>query len=51
MGGFSAEVDWEVYEISLADFDERTGRTLVATNLYGAGVGEAIRIYLADLPP
>ena len=36
--------------VSLADFDEWTGRILIGTNRYGENVG-GIRIYLADLPP
>ena len=36
--------------IALADFDERTGRVLMGTTLYGGGFG-GIRLYLADLPP
>ena len=49
-GGFSAKVDLEVHRIRFADFDERTGRILVATNRRGAGE-EGIRVQLADLPP
>ena len=59
-GGFSAAVGgvdlegWEEpeHEIRFVDFDERTGRISIATDRYGMGRdGEAIRIYLADLPP
>jgi len=57
-GGFSAEVEdfdggnWKEHDVRFADFDERTGRILIATNVYGVwGEGDAIRIYLANLPP
>ena len=36
--------------VSVADFDERTGRILMGTTLYGENFGN-IRLYLADLPP
>ena len=64
-GGFTAEVqDFEhdcrdEHKILFADFDERTGRILIATNLRG-DIGPSslyrednrpIRIYFADLPP
>ena len=47
----NAKVNWKVHNINFADLDEMTGRVLVAVNLPGAGVDEAIRIHLADLPP
>jgi len=53
-GGFSAFIEgpldeeWEVHEIKFVDFDERTGRMLIATGLWGES--EATRICLADLP-
>jgi hypothetical protein len=57
-GGFSVDVElpedsiWNEHEVTLADFDERTGRILIGTNRYGAvNEDQAIRIYLADLPP
>ena len=59
-GGFSAGLGipggtiWEIQEVELADFDERTGRILIGTNWYasyGAGHHCGSRIYLADLPP
>ena len=55
MSGFSADVDVSderEHEVTLADFDERTGRILISTDWYGAeNEGQGIRIYLADLPP
>jgi hypothetical protein len=57
-GRFSIELElpgdgsWDEHEVRLVDFDERTGRVLIGTNRYGAyNEGQAIRIYLADLPP
>jgi hypothetical protein len=56
-GGFSAKIEpdedwWDEHDIRFADFDERTGRILISTNRCGAyNEGEALRIYLADLPP
>jgi len=56
-GGFSAVVDgpvyddWEEPEIRFADFDERTGRILLATHGGVWGESGATRISLADLPP
>ena len=57
-GGFDAELvlpddgSWDEQEVRIVDFDERTGRILIGTNRSGEYSGnEAIRIYLADLPP
>ena len=57
-GGFSAEVDetevddWDEQVMSFADFDERTGRVMIAMRQYGAqDETNATRICLADLPP
>ena len=56
-GGFSGDLelpeDGPIYsqEVRLLDFDERTGRILIATNRYEEyNEDEANRIYLADLP-
>ena len=56
--GFSADVelpedaDWWEHEVTLADFDERTGRILIGTNrIVAYHDGQGIRIHLADLPP
>ena len=56
--GFGAELElpgdgiWDDQEVRLVDFDERTGRILIGTNRYGEyNESEAVRIYLADLPP
>ena len=58
VGGFDAELElpddgtWDDQEVRIVDFDERTGRILIGTNRYGEyNEKEAIRIYLADLPP
>jgi len=57
-GGFGVELElpgdgnWNEHEVRLVDFDERTGRILIGTNRYGEyNEREAIRVYLADLPP
>ena len=57
-GGFDAELElpddgsWDDQEVRIVDFDDRTGRILIGTNQYGEyNQSEAIRIYLADLPP
>lgn len=57
-GGFDAELElpddgsWDNQEVRIVDFDDRTGRILIGTNRYGEyNQSEAIRIYLADLPP
>ena len=57
-GGFSAEVrvpedpEWDGYEVTLADFDERTGRVLIGADRLGMlNTDKGIRIYLADVPP
>ena len=58
-GGFSIEVElslmgddyWEEHILRFVDFDERTGRVLIATNSGAWGEPQATRIYLADLPP
>ena len=40
------------HKVTLADFDERTGRILIGTDRYGEyNEDRGIRIYLADLPP
>ena len=57
VGGFTAVIegpvgdDWEEHEIRFADFDESTGRILIATHGGVWGESEGTRIYLADLPP
>ena len=58
VGGFHAELGlpddgrWDEHQVRFADFDERTGRILIGTNLCEMyKQDEAIRIYLADLPP
>jgi len=56
-GGFCAVIEaptdgeWEEHKMRFADFDERTGRVLIATHGGWWGETEATRIYLADLPP
>ena len=57
-GGFSADFHlpedryWEEHVVTLADFDERTGRILIGTDRCdGYNEDEGTRIYLADLPP
>ena len=56
-GGFTADVDlfpdhrWEEHEVTLADFDERTGRILIGTDRLGEFEDQGVRICLADLPP
>ena len=59
-GGFTAEVEdfeledgyWDEHEIIFADFDERTGRILIATNRFEMWEEhKPTRIYFADLPP
>ena len=57
-GGFNAGLRipggtiWEIQEVELADFDERTGRILIGTNRYVSyGHHCGSRICLADLPP
>lgn len=57
-GGFDVDLglpddgNWNEHNVRLVDFDEKTGRILIGTNRYGEyNESEAIRIYLADLPP
>ena len=54
-GRFGADLElpgedtWGEYNVTLADFDERTGRILIGVSADSDDLG--IRIYLADLPP
>lgn len=57
-GGFSADANdsevgnWDEHVMKFADFDERTGRIMIATRRYGAwGETDGTRICLGDLPP
>ena len=56
-GGFSVVIEgpgytaWDEHRIRFADFDERTGRVLIATRGGVWGESGATRICLADLPP
>jgi len=57
-GGLNAVLElpedgsWDNQEVRLVDFDEMTGRILIGAHRYGAyNYHQAIRIYLADLPP
>ena len=55
-GRFTADIElpeedtFDRHHVTLADFDERTGRILIGTSRSEESVG-GIRLYLADLPP